>query len=99
MTYQDAGSVLIPTLTVWYWLTPAKTVAENDVLVLNAKRLWSLMISNTICQIRYPSFVGQDVHIMCINTDTQAALDWMDWQTPDADEKGLLMEFEIPWIS
>jgi len=91
-------------------------------------------------QIRFPSFVGQDVHILRIDTeaDIQAALDWMDWQkpagllvpspvtfiggindvmpagstayfsadlspgryafigeTPDADEKGLLLEFEI----
>jgi hypothetical protein len=92
-------------------------------------------------QIRYPSFVGQDVHIMRINTDAdiQSALNWMDWQkpegllvpspvtfiggindvmpagstayfsadlspgryafiseTPEADRKGLLMEFKIP---
>ena len=92
-------------------------------------------------QVRYPSFVGQDVHIMRINKDAdiQTALDWMDWQkpggllvpspvtfiggindvmpagstayfsadlspgryafiseTPEADKKGLLMEFEIP---
>lgn len=92
-------------------------------------------------QIRFPSFVGQDVHIMRINTeaDIQSALNWMDWQkpggllvpspvtfiggindvmpagstayfsadlspgryafiseTPEADKKGLLMEFEIP---
>jgi hypothetical protein len=91
-------------------------------------------------QIRFPSFVGQDVHVIRINTDTdiQAALDWMDWQkpqgllvpspvtfiggindvmpagstayftvdlssgnyafiseTPEADKKGLLLEFEI----
>jgi hypothetical protein len=92
-------------------------------------------------QIRYPSFVGQDVHVMRVDSDTdiQAALDWMDWQdrdglltpspvtfiggindvmpagsgayftvelspgryafigeTPEAEKKGLLLEFEIP---
>jgi hypothetical protein len=92
-------------------------------------------------QIRYPSFVGQDVHVVRVDTDAdvRAALDWMDWQkpggllvpspvtfvggindvmpagstayftvdlspgryafiseTPEADKKGLLMEFEIP---
>lgn len=92
-------------------------------------------------QIRYPSFVGQDVHVVRIanDADIQAALDWMDWQkpegllvpspvnfvggindvmpedstayftvdlspgryafiseTPEADKKGMLLEFEIP---
>jgi hypothetical protein len=92
-------------------------------------------------QTRYPSFVGQDVHVVRVNSDADidAALNWMDWQkpkgllvpspvtfmggindvmpagstayftvdlppgryafiseTPEADKKGLLMEFEIP---
>jgi len=91
-------------------------------------------------QIRFPSFVGQDVHVVRLNSDAdiQAALDWMDWQkptgllvpspvifmggindvmpadstayftvdlspgryafigeAPEADKKGLLVEFEI----
>ena len=92
-------------------------------------------------QTRYPSFVGQDVHVLRVDSDTdiQAALNWMDWQkpegllvpspvtfiggindvmpagstayftvdlspgryafiseAPEADKKGLLLEFEIP---
>lgn len=91
-------------------------------------------------QVRFPSFVGQDVHVVKVESDAdvQAALGWMDWQqpggllvpspvtfvggindvmpagstayfnvhlepgryafigeAPDADEKGLLLEFEI----
>ena len=92
-------------------------------------------------QTRYPSFVGQDVHVVQVekDVDVRAAIEWMDWQqpmgllvpspvtfvggindvmpagstayftvdlspgqyafiseTPEADQKGLLMEFEIP---
>ncbi len=47
-------------------------------------------------QIRFPSFVGQDVHIMRINTDAdiQSALQWMDWQTPE----GLLVPSPVTFI-
>lgn len=47
-------------------------------------------------QIRFPSFVGQDVHIMRINTDAdvQAALNWMDWQKPG----GLLIPSPVTFI-
>ncbi|NOR19074.1 MAG: hypothetical protein GQ538_03190 [Xanthomonadales bacterium] len=47
-------------------------------------------------QIRFPSFVGQDVHIMRINTDAdiQSGLDWMDWQKPE----GLLVPSPVTFI-
>jgi len=47
-------------------------------------------------QIRYPSFVGQDVHIVRIDKDAdiQAALNWMDWQQP----QGLLVPSPVTFI-
>lgn len=47
-------------------------------------------------QIRFPSFVGQDVHIVRVNAgdDIQAALNWMDWQTPD----GLLVPSPVTFL-
>jgi len=47
-------------------------------------------------QIRYPSFVGQDVHIARIDkgSDIQAALNWMDWQTPT----GLLVPSPVTFV-
>lgn len=35
-------------------------------------------------QNRYPSFTGQDVHLMRVTADedVEKALDWMDWRTP-----------------
>ena len=47
-------------------------------------------------QIRYPSFVGQDVHVVRIESDAdiQAALDWMDWQIPT----GLLIPSPVTFI-
>lgn len=47
-------------------------------------------------QTRYPSFVGQDVHVVRIDSDAdvQAALDWMDWQTPS----GLLVPSPVTFI-
>jgi len=47
-------------------------------------------------QIRYPSFVGQDVHVVRVDTDAdvQAALDWMDWQTP----AGLLVPSPVTFL-
>ena len=47
-------------------------------------------------QIRFPSFVGQDVHVIRINSDVdiQAALDWMDWQAPN----GLLVPSPVTFL-
>jgi hypothetical protein len=47
-------------------------------------------------QIRFPSFVGQDVHVIRIDSvvDIQAALDWMDWQTPN----GLLVPSPVTFL-
>lgn len=47
-------------------------------------------------QARYPSFVGQDVHIVKVDadTDTQAALNWMDWRVPT----GLLVPSPVTFM-
>jgi len=47
-------------------------------------------------QLRYPSFVGQDVHVVRVDksADIQAALDWMDWQKP----AGLLVPSPVTFM-
>ena len=51
---------------------------------------------NFASQVRYPSFVGQDVHVVRIDTDAdiRSALDWMDWQQPG----GLLVPSPVTFI-
>lgn len=47
-------------------------------------------------QNRYPSFTGQDVHLMRVSGDgdTQKALNWMDWRTPH----GLLVPAPVEFL-
>ena len=46
--------------------------------------------------IRYPSFVGQDIHLVKIqdNGDLEKAKTWLDWQTPN----GLLTPSPVTFL-
>jgi hypothetical protein len=128
MTEPEANATLEIDETGFQLTEGALTTGENSIRVK----------FNT--QVRFPSFVGQDVHVVRVNSDEdiQAAISWMDWQNPtgllvpspvtfmggindvmpaestayftvdfspgryafigevpEADQKGLLMEFEI----